>query len=70
MGYLVEGMKDVMVRGEGPQAALLPIAILLVFAVVVTFIATRLFKWDTRATIAGHGRRASPAVRSRASGTA
>ena len=26
MGYLVEGLKDVMVRGEGPQAALLPIA--------------------------------------------
>ena len=24
MGYLVEGMKDVMVRGEGPQAALVP----------------------------------------------
>ena len=47
MGYLVEGMKDVMVRGEGPQAALVPIAVLLAFAVVITFIATRLFKWDT-----------------------
>ncbi len=47
MGYLVEGMKDVMVRGEGPEAALMPIAVLLGFAVVITFIATRLFKWDT-----------------------
>ena len=26
MGYLVEGMKDVMVRGEGPSAAFMPIA--------------------------------------------
>jgi ABC-2 type transport system permease protein len=47
MGYLVEGMKDVMVRGEGPQAALLPILILLGFAAVITFIATRVFRWDT-----------------------
>ncbi len=46
MGYLVEGMKDVMVRGEGPAAALLPIVILLAFAGVITFIATRLFRWD------------------------
>lgn len=47
MGYLVEGMKDVMVRGEGPAAALLPIAFLLAFAAVITFIATRVFRWDT-----------------------
>jgi len=47
MGYLVEGMKDVMVRGEGASAALLPILILLIFAAVVTFIATRVFRWDT-----------------------
>ena len=47
MGYLVEGMKDVMVRGEGPSAALLPMSILLAFAAVVTFIATRVFRWDT-----------------------
>ena len=44
--YLVEGLKDVMVRGQGPEAALLPMAILLAFAVVVTFIATRFFRWD------------------------
>lgn len=47
MGYLVEGTKDVMVRGEGPAAALLPIGILLAFAGVITFIATRVFRWDT-----------------------
>ncbi|MDP9777083.1 ABC-2 type transport system permease protein [Nakamurella flavida] len=46
MGYLVEGMKDVMVRGEGPTAALLPIAILLGFAAVLTALATRVFRWD------------------------
>lgn len=45
--YLVEGLKDVMVRGEGPEAALLPIAILLAFAVVITVIATRFFRWDS-----------------------
>ena len=47
MGYLVEGMKDVMVRGEPASAAFLPIVILLGFAVVITAIATRVFKWDT-----------------------
>jgi ABC-2 type transport system permease protein len=47
MGWLVQGLKDVMVRGLGPQAALVPIVILLAFAAVVTVIATRLFKWDT-----------------------
>lgn len=46
MTYLVEGMKDVMVRGEGPQAAVVPILIMLAFAVVVTAISTRVFRWD------------------------
>jgi ABC-2 type transport system permease protein len=44
--YLVEGLKDVMVRGEGPQSALLPIVILLAFAAVVTLIAMRFFRWE------------------------
>ena len=35
-----------MVRGEGPSAALLPIAILLGFAAVVTLVAVRLFRWE------------------------
>ena len=45
--HLNDGMLDVMVRGEGPSAALVPMAILLGFAVVVTAVAARLFRWDT-----------------------
>lgn len=45
--HLNEGMLDVMVRGEGPAAALVPIAILAGFAVVVTLLAARLFRWET-----------------------
>lgn len=45
--HLNEGMLDVMVRGEGPSAALLPMAILAAFAVVVTLVAARLFRWET-----------------------
>ena len=40
-------MLDVMVRGEGPTAALVPIGILAAFAVVVTLVAARLFRWET-----------------------
>lgn len=46
MGWLVDGLKDVMVRGQGPGAAVYPILVLLAFTVVVTAIATRLFRWD------------------------
>jgi ABC-2 type transport system permease protein len=45
--YLNDGMLDVMVRGDGPDAALLPIAILLAFATVVVLISTRFFTWET-----------------------
>jgi len=45
--HLNEGMLDVMVRGEGPSAALWPIAILAGFAVVVTLLAAKLFRWET-----------------------
>ena len=45
--YLNEGMLDVMVRGKGPAAALLPLGILLAFALVVGLIATRLFRWES-----------------------
>lgn len=45
--YLNEGMLDVMVRGKGPGAALLPMGVLLAFALVVGLIATRLFRWDS-----------------------
>ncbi|MFB9313028.1 ABC transporter permease [Nocardioides plantarum] len=44
--HLNEGMLDVMVRGEGPAAALPAIGILAGFAIVVTLIAARLFRWD------------------------
>lgn len=44
--HLNDGMLDTMVRGEGPSSALVPMAILLGFAVVVTAIASRLFRWD------------------------
>jgi ABC-2 type transport system permease protein len=45
--YLNDGMLDVMVRGEGPAAALLPMAVLLGFAVVVVLISSRFFTWET-----------------------
>lgn len=45
--HLNDGMLDVMVRGEGPGAALLPMLILLAFATVLTAIAARLFRWET-----------------------
>ncbi len=44
--YLNTGMLDVMVRDQGPGAVVIPILVLLGFAVVVTAIATRLFRWD------------------------
>jgi ABC-2 type transport system permease protein len=44
--HLNDGMLDVMVRGLGPSAAFAPMAILLGFAVVVTLVAARLFRWD------------------------
>jgi ABC-2 type transport system permease protein len=39
-------MLDTMVRGQGPSSALVPIAVLLAFAIVVTAIASVLFRWD------------------------
>lgn len=44
--HLNDGMTDVLVRGEPPSAALLPMGILLGFAVVVTIVAVRLFRWE------------------------
>ncbi|QLQ11652.1 MAG: ABC transporter permease [Nocardioidaceae bacterium] len=44
--HLNEGMLDVMVRGEGPAAIVLPIAILLAFTVVFAGISAKLFRWD------------------------
>jgi ABC-2 type transport system permease protein len=45
--HLNEGMLDVMVRGEGPAAAVVPMLILLGFTVVLTLLAARLFRWDS-----------------------
>ncbi|GHJ57679.1 hypothetical protein NOK12_01980 [Nocardioides sp. OK12] len=44
--YLNEGMLDVMVRGEGATAAFAPIGVLALFALVVTLLAARLFRWE------------------------
>lgn len=44
--YLVTGVQDVMARGDGPRAAVLPIAVLLGIAAVLTLVAVRLFRWD------------------------
>lgn len=44
--HLNEAMLDVMVRGEGPAAIVVPLAILLGFAAVVGLVAVRLFRWD------------------------
>jgi ABC-2 type transport system permease protein len=44
--HLNDGMLDVMVRGQGPGSALVPMGILLGFALVVTLVAVRLFRWE------------------------
>ncbi len=46
MRYINTAMQDVMVRGAGPASVLPEIGILLAFAVVVSAIASRLFRWD------------------------
>ncbi len=45
--YLNDGMLDVMVRGKGPEAAIVPMLILIGFAVVVLLIASRFFSWES-----------------------
>ena len=45
--WLNEGMLDVLVRGEGPAAVLLPMAVLAAFAAVLTLLSARLFRWET-----------------------
>ena len=45
--WLNEGMLDVMVRGEAWTAALVPMGILAAFALVVTGLAAKLFRWET-----------------------
>jgi ABC-2 type transport system permease protein len=40
-------MLDVMVRGDGPSAAVLPMGILVAFAAIVVLISSRFFTWET-----------------------
>ena len=44
--HLTDGMLDVLVRGKGPGALLVPTAVLLGFALVLTLVAMRVFRWD------------------------
>jgi ABC-2 type transport system permease protein len=45
--WLNEGMLDLLVRGEGPSAMLVPMALLAGFALVLTLVSARLFRWET-----------------------
>jgi ABC-2 type transport system permease protein len=44
--YLNDGMQDVLARGVGPVEVLPQLGILLAFALVVSVVATRLFRWE------------------------
>ena len=44
--HLNDGMLDTMVRGAGPSSALAPMAILLGFAIVLSTISAKLFRWE------------------------
>lgn len=44
--HLNDGMLDVLVRGKGVGALVVPTAVLLGFAIALTFVATRVFSWD------------------------
>jgi ABC-2 type transport system permease protein len=44
--HLNDGLLDVLVHGKGAEALLVPTAVLLAFALVLTLLATRVFRWD------------------------
>lgn len=44
--HMNDGMLDVLVRGKGVEALLVPSAVLLTFTVVVALIAARIFRWE------------------------
>jgi ABC-2 type transport system permease protein len=44
--HLNKAMLDVMVRGKGPESVLPELGLLAGFAIVVSLLATRLFRWD------------------------
>ncbi|HEY1133778.1 MAG TPA: ABC transporter permease [Nocardioides sp.] len=45
--HLNDAMMDVMIRGEGAAAVLWPVVIMLGFALVLTAVAAKLFRWET-----------------------
>lgn len=45
--HLNDAMLDVMVRGDGPGSAVVPMLIMLGFATALTLLAARLFRWET-----------------------
>ena len=45
--WLNDGMTDVMVRGESWTAALVPMGVLAAFALVVSAVAAKFFRWET-----------------------
>jgi ABC-2 type transport system permease protein len=44
--HLTDGMLDVLVRGKGPGALLVPATVLAGFALALTLVAMRVFRWD------------------------
>lgn len=44
--WMNDGMLDVIARGQGVSAVVVPVAVLLAFATVITLVATRVFSWD------------------------
>ncbi|ASR37621.1 ABC transporter [Prauserella marina] len=46
MRHLNEGILDVMVRGKGAEALLIPALVLVAFTAVVGFVAAKVFRWE------------------------
>lgn len=44
--HMNDGMVDFLVRGKGPGALLLPCGVLIALALVMTLVASRIFKWE------------------------
>ena len=48
LGWMTDGIADVLVRGAGVGAVWLPCLVLLLLALVLGAAATRLFRWGSR----------------------
>jgi ABC-2 type transport system permease protein len=44
--WLNEGMLDLLVRGEGPSAMVVPMTLLAGFATVMILLSAKLFRWE------------------------